>query len=249
MNMLYKSLVPQQVMSPASAESLTASAQRPKNRKWSKLRQEQNVELRLERNRKKKAVRKRDMRPMKPQESPQAKKPYTEPKTKSSKAKNSSPVQKLFIFTAFISLLYTNILLLPLPPSYTQNVRSTRRIRESRTGHSRERRRLPKMEILYYQRPTRKNLRLDDHWESQTNKRIDPGQPRDLGIPRAWLQRTSSLHLSLHRNQRTPSRNEEKRRYYSEVSCAQILSRSRFGKWRHIMKTISSFSLIVFQYY
>lgn len=162
-SMLYKSLIPQQVMSLASAKSLTTSAQRPKNRKWSKLHQEQNVELCLDKNRKKKAVRKRNMRPIKPQESSQAKKPYTEPKTKSSKVKSSLSVQKLFIFTAFTSFLYSNILLSPLPPSYTQNVKSTRRTRKIKTSHSKKRQRLPKIKVLYYQRPIREKLRLDNH--------------------------------------------------------------------------------------
>lgn len=174
-------------MSLASAESITASAQRPKNRKRSKLHQEQNIKLRLERNRKKKVVKKRVMRSIKSQKNFQAKNLYIEPKTKSSKTKSPLPIQKQFIFTAFISLLYSNILLLSLPPSYIQNIWSTRRIRESWIGHCKERQRLPKIEVLHYQRPVRETLRLDNNWETWTNKRIDPSQPWNLEISRAWL--------------------------------------------------------------
>lgn len=76
-------------MSPANTKSLTTSAQKPKNRKQSKPCQKQNVKLRLEQYWKKKTVKKRNIRLIKPQKSHQAKKPYIKPKTKSSKAKSS----------------------------------------------------------------------------------------------------------------------------------------------------------------
>lgn len=141
-NLLYKSLLPQQVMSPISAKShRTFSAQKDQKP------QSGQVTSRAKSEEKGGEKKRRDVRPMKPKKAPTLEDLTLSKRQKIAKQKLSTNTSlrplctRLLSFPPFFSIFY----LLSI-----YHVKPTRRTRESQISHSRECRGLPEMGIIHY---------------------------------------------------------------------------------------------------